>query len=282
MKSKLSRLAACCLLAACGPKPATSPPEPSPAADPAPTPVAAAAPATIPAADAPAEVLLFDFRARAISPAAAPPPAPTVSPAEASAVNAAIGGKVKLDRAKCGRDKGGTFQRILERREGAFTAPKAEETLYLVVTEFCAPATRELSDAHHAVIFAKGVAVATFSGATMGDDKSDAFYGDTILTALDLDQDGIQELLTSTAGVGQGVVVELARLYSFKDRKLALLRHFNEVFTDGCASGMEEANIEAHVLSHTPAATLALDVRRFTARCAASGKYVLSDFSPAP
>lgn len=280
MKSKLSRLAACCLLAACGPKPATSPPEPSPAA--APAPVATAAPATTPAADAPAEALLFDFRTRALSPAAAPPPAPTISPAEASAVNAAIGGKAKLDRAKCGQGKGGTFQRILERREGAFTAPKAEETLYLVVTEFCAPATRELRDAQHAVIFAKGVAVATFSGATMGDDKSDAFHGDTILTALDLDQDGVQELLTSTAGVGQGVVVELARLYSFKDRKLALLRHFNEVFTDGCASGMEEANVEAHVLSHTPAATLTLDVRRFTARCAAGGKYVLSDFSPAP
>jgi hypothetical protein len=292
MTSKLSRLATCCLLVACGAEPVTSPPAPTPTpvaatvptptptpvAVPTPTAVAAAAPAAM-LADSSAEGLLFDFRTRALSRAPAPP-APTISPAEASAVNAAIGGKVKLDKAQCGEGNSGSFQRILERRQGAFTAPNAEETLYLVITEFCEPALREAQDNHFAVIFADGVAVAAFSGEVMGDAKSDSFWGEKILAALDLDQDGIVELLTSTNGDGQGIFVERARLYSFKARKLALLQDFLDVYTDGCASDMEESNIEAHVLSHTPAATVS--VRRFTASCVKSGKYVLSDFSPAP
>lgn len=283
------------LLTACGqrpekkaPPPATAP-APTPASAPTSTPAvaSASAPATV-AASAPAEQPLFDFRTRAVATSPTAPPSERPSASEEEAVHAALrkilgeGKALQRSEALCGREEGSeeTYPIIRDSREGAFTAPGAKETLYLVEVYRCDPEESDEAESHHAVLLSGGAPVGVFSGQVVSDGEPGGFYGDALLATFDADQNGTVEILTSTGGMEQGVQFELARVYHFVGNKLTTVKEFQETFTDACDSGLDDHAIEASIVYYTPGPKPVYTAKIFDAPC--KDKLTLSDFRPRP
>jgi len=109
---------------------------------------------------------------------------------------------------------------------GSFTAPGQSQTLYVISVSEC--------NASHADNFGTK-RVAIFNGQQLVADL-DVDFKETIERKTDLNSDGIDELLMSSGDTHQGVVEEMAALYSFQNGRLRTVEDFGLVLEDSCAS----------------------------------------------
>src|SRR5215213_9591999 len=122
------------------------------------------------------------------------------------------------------RKAGQIVPSIFESTTGSFTALGQTQTLYVISVSEC--------NASHADNFGTK-RVAIFSGQQLVADL-DVDFKSSIARKTDLNSDGIDELLMVTSDVHQGVVDELAALFSFKNGRLQVIQDFGSVIQDEC------------------------------------------------
>jgi hypothetical protein len=127
---------------------------------------------------------------------------------------------------------------ISDMATGSFTAAGQSQTLYVISVSEC--------NASHADAFGTK-RVAIFSGQQLVADL-DADFKHSIARKTDLNSDGIDELLMSSADQHQGVVEELATLVSFQNGRRRVVHDFGLVTEDSCASMMPGSSSKASVL----------------------------------
>lgn len=143
---------------------------------------------------------------------------------------------------------------------GSFTAAGQQQTLYVVSVSEC--------NASHADAFGTK-RVAIFSGQRLVADVDANFKGD-IEIKTDLNSDGIDELLMSSADQHQGTIEEMATLVTFQNGRLNVVHDFSIVVEDSCASLMPSSASKASVLYMTvdaPGTMPKLTVENYRAGC---------------
>src|SRR5262249_35191041 len=73
-------------------------------------------------------------------------------------------------------------------------------------------------------------------------------FRSSIVKKLDLNLDGIEELLMTSGDVAQGTLVEMASLLSFENGRVKVLEDFGTVTEDSCASGFPGSSTKASVI----------------------------------
>ena len=121
---------------------------------------------------------------------------------------------------------------------GSFTAAGQSQTLYVISVCEC--------NASHADNFGTKRA-AIFSGQQLVADI-DVDFKQSIQRKTDLNSDGIDELLMTSGDTHQGVVEEMAALFSFQNGRRQLVHDFGMVTEDSCASLMPGSARKAAVL----------------------------------
>jgi len=127
---------------------------------------------------------------------------------------------------------------IADSETGSFTAPGQVQTLYLIDVSEC--------NASHADNFGTK-RVVIFSGQQLVADV-DADFAKAIIRKTDLDSDGVNELLMTTADMAQGTLIEMGTMVSFQNGKRNLIQDFGTVVEDSCASGFPGSTSNASVL----------------------------------
>jgi hypothetical protein len=136
------------------------------------------------------------------------------------------------------RKAGQIVPSIADMTTGSFTAAGQSQTLYVISVSEC--------NASHADMFGTK-RVAIFSGQQLVADL-DVNFKDDIVRKTDLNSDGIDELLMSTADMHQGVVDEVSALLSFQNGRLRVVHDFGPVVEDECASERPGSVSKASVL----------------------------------
>jgi hypothetical protein len=144
------------------------------------------------------------------------------------------------DFLKAARNAGQIAPSIIDSATGSFTAPGQLQTAYLISVSECG--------ASHADNFGSD-RVAIFNGQQLVADF-DADFKSSFLRKLDLDGDGIEELLMSSGYMNQGILTESAALVNFKAGKWNVIEDFGPVNEDACASGFPGASIKTSVISY--------------------------------
>lgn len=191
--------------------------------------------------------LLFDFRVdRATSP-------PKISLATRRTVLSKVFRKYLTDPGKCNpqfdasdgadplaaaRKAGQIVPSIEDMATGSFTAARQTQTLYVISVSEC--------NASHADNFGTK-RVAIFSGQQLIADL-DVDFKSSIARKTDLNSDGIDELLMTSADMHQGIVDEMAALFSFQNGRLRVIHDFGPVVEDSCASLIPGSSSKASVL----------------------------------
>lgn len=121
---------------------------------------------------------------------------------------------------------------------GSFTAAGQTQTAYVISVSEC--------NASHADNFGT-TRVAIFSGQQLVADVDNDFMG-IIIRKLDLDGNGIDELLMNSSYMGQGTLTEMAVLVSFENGRRRVLNDFGTVVEDSCASESPGSDSKAAVL----------------------------------
>jgi hypothetical protein len=121
---------------------------------------------------------------------------------------------------------------------GSFTAAGQSQTLYVISVSEC--------NASHADNFGTK-RVAIFSGQQLVADL-DVNFNQNIERKTDLNSDGIDELLMTGSDIHQGVVEELATLFSFQNGRVQAVHDFGFVVEDSCASLMPGSAAKVSVL----------------------------------
>lgn len=191
-----------------------------------------------------ADGLLWDAR----NPQAVPPGVQTSVPAaEAKRVVAAIGRRGVVDPEDCA--DGLVVYAVRAKATGAFTAKGAAETAYVVEGRQCDEGAGGIFAATHLLVFRGDTVVARAEGPNMLlQAESDAdFHGASIRGLADVDGDGVTEILAGSSGFGQGIVEEMARLYSVKNGRLRRLRSLESAYEDTCGSALANKRIAARV-----------------------------------
>ena len=143
---------------------------------------------------------------------------------------------------------------------GSFTAAGQTQTLYVVWVSEC--------NASHADAFGTK-RVAIFSGQQLVADVDANFKGHIQLKT-DLNSDGVDELLMSSADQHQGTIEEMASLVSFQNGRLRELHDFGLVIEDSCASLMPGSASKASVLYmevNAPSGMPTLTTENYQAGC---------------
>jgi hypothetical protein len=151
---------------------------------------------------------------------------------DASRCNPNFNGNGADDFLKAARNAGQMAPSIIESVTGSFTAGGLTQTAYLISVSECG--------ASHADNFGSD-RVAIFNGPQLVADF-DADFKSSFLQKLDLDGDGIEELLMSSAYTNQGTTTASAALVNFKGGKWNVLEDFGQVSEDACASGFPGGN----------------------------------------
>src|SRR5215207_11642038 len=136
------------------------------------------------------------------------------------------------------RKSGQIVPSVIDSVTGSFTAPKQWQTLYVISVSEC--------NASHADNFGT-TRVVIFSGRQLVADV-DADFAKTIVRKMDLNSDGVDELLMTTGDVAQGTLIEMATLVSFQNGRRNLIEDFGAVVNDSCASGFPGSQAEASAL----------------------------------
>lgn len=197
--------------------------------------------------------ILFDFRNERMSPPL------KISPATEKYVISKVFRRYLTDENKCNPDfdssgsddrlaaarrAGQIVPSILDMETGSFTGPLKQETLYVISVSECY--------ASHAENFGTK-RVAIFSGQQLVAEM-DVDFKSGIVKKTDLNGDGIDELLMTTGDMNQGVLIELAALVSFQNRRFRAIEEFGTVMEDSCASGFPGSSAKASVISISEAA----------------------------
>lgn len=143
------------------------------------------------------------------------------------------------DHLAAARRAGQMVPSVVEMVNGSFTAPGQTETAYVIYVNEC--------NASHADNFGSK-RVAIFSGQKLIADV-DAIFNSSVVRKVDLDSDGVEELLMTGGDMNQGTVVELASLVEFRNGRMRVIEEFGTVVEDSCASGMPGSSSRASVLS---------------------------------
>jgi hypothetical protein len=226
----------------------------------------------------PDDTLLWDARRQDDYPANVAR-SPRLPAAEERRVLSQIAKPFLTDTKKC-RD-GQVVYGVNARVRGAFTGPGARETAYLVEGRRCESEVDLPFDSTHLLVFRDGVLVARAKGPSMIDhaEEDGEFHGTEIRAVADVDGDGVSEILALSGGFGQGIVEQVARLYSVKGGQVRKLRTFESVYVDDCNSSLEVRQVAAHVLRYAASGTIL--VESWVASCREAGEPALSDFERA-
>ena len=146
------------------------------------------------------------------------------------------------DYLKAARNAGQIVPVIVDSVSGSFTAAGQAQTLYVISVGEC--------NASHADNFGTK-RVAIFSGQQLVADL-DVDFRNTIEKKLDLNLDGIDELLMTSGDMEQGTLIEMASLLSFEKGRLKVLEDFGTVTEDSCASGFPGSSAKGSVLWFAP------------------------------
>lgn len=122
---------------------------------------------------------------------------------------------------------------------GSFTAPGKTETAYVIFVAECNASHADNFGTKRVAIFSSERLIANV----------DADFMRNFVRKMDLDGDGINELLMTGGDMNQGTVVELAALVDFKDGKRRVIQDFGTVLENSCASGFPGSAVKASVVS---------------------------------
>jgi hypothetical protein len=196
----------------------------------------------------PAKQILVDFRAdrRSVP--------PKISAATERRVLSKVFRKYLTDENRCNpeldtssgadplaaaRRAGQIVPSILDMANGSFTGPLKQETLYVISVSEC--------NASHADNFGTK-RVAIFSGRQLIADM-DVDFKNSIVRKIDLDGDGVDELLMTGGDMNQGILIEIAALLGFQNGRLRTIQDLGTVTEDACASGIPGSSSKASVIS---------------------------------
>ncbi|MEP6636660.1 MAG: hypothetical protein ABJB97_08025, partial [Acidobacteriota bacterium] len=122
---------------------------------------------------------------------------------------------------------------------GSFTAAGQAQTAYVIAVSEC--------NASHADNFGTN-RVAIFAGQQLVADL-DVDFKSSIERKIDLDGDGIDELLMTSGDMHQGILTEVAALLDFSNGRLRVIEDLGTVTEDSCASEMPGSSSKASVVS---------------------------------
>jgi hypothetical protein len=142
------------------------------------------------------------------------------------------------DYLSAARKAGQFVPSIVDFAFGSLTAAGKTEFAYLISVGECNASHADNYGSKRIAIFSGQELVANF----------DVNFNSSILRKTDLNGDGINELLLSTADMAQGTLVETAALYSFEKGKASVIEDFGQVTEDSCASGMPGSETKAVVV----------------------------------
>lgn len=148
------------------------------------------------------------------------------------------------DYLKAARNAGQIVPAIVDSVNGSFTASGQAQTLYVISVSEC--------NASHADNFGTK-RVAIFNGQQLVADL-DVDFRNYIVKKLDLNLDGMDELLMTSGDMAQGTLIEMASLLSFENGRLKVLEDFGTVTEDSCASGFPGSTAKASVIWFAPVA----------------------------
>lgn len=146
------------------------------------------------------------------------------------------------DYLKAARNAGQIAPSIVDSVNGSFTTAGQTQTLYVISVNEC--------NASHADNFGTK-RVAIFAGQQLIADL-DVDFRSSIVKKLDLNLDGIDELLMTSGDMAQGTLVEMAGLLSFENGRLKVIEDFGTVNEDSCASGFPGSSAKAAVIWFAP------------------------------
>jgi hypothetical protein len=146
------------------------------------------------------------------------------------------------DYLKAARGAGQIVPSIVDSANGSFTAASQSQTLYVISVSEC--------NASHADNFGTK-RVAIFNGPQLVADV-DVDFRNSIVKKLDLNLDGIDELLMTSGDMAQGTLTEMASLLSFENGRVKVLEDFGTVNEDSCASGFPGSTAKASVIWFAP------------------------------
>lgn len=126
-------------------------------------------------------------------------------------------------------------------KEGSFGGPGQKETAYLVHVGECNGTHADGFGSKRLVVLNQGRVVANLE-----------VPFEHLETTRDVDGDGVDELLLSGGGMGQGLLVLHAQLANVKPDRLLPRRAFDEVLTDGCGSSLGGNEASGSRISYVP------------------------------
>ena len=127
---------------------------------------------------------------------------------------------------------------------GSFTAAGQSQTAYVISVNECNATHADNFGSKRVAIFAGQQLVAEF----------DTNFKRTIERQIDLNGDGIDELLMSGGDMGQGTLMQVAALVSFQNGRLRVIEDFLTVVEDDCATLRPGSTRKASVLYFSTAA----------------------------
>jgi hypothetical protein len=136
------------------------------------------------------------------------------------------------------RKAGQIVPSILDVINGSFTAAGQTQTAYLISVSEC--------NASHADNFGTK-RMAIFSGQQLVADV-DVDFNSSIIRKIDLNSDGIDELLMTGGDMHQGEAVEMASLITLQNSRFRVIHDFGTVMNDDCAAVRPSSSVKASVL----------------------------------
>ena len=127
---------------------------------------------------------------------------------------------------------------------GSFTAPGQTQTLYVISVSECNASHADAFGTKRAAIFSGQQLVAEF----------DVQFKNSVARKIDLNNDGVDELLMVSGDMHQGTLNEMATLFSFQNGRPRVIEDFGVVVEDSCASGFPGSSSKASVLYMSDAA----------------------------
>lgn len=143
------------------------------------------------------------------------------------------------DRLAAARKAGQIVPSFVDMASGSFTAAGQVQTIYVISVGEC--------NASHAENYGTN-RVAIFSGQQLIADL-DADFRSSIVRKVDLNNDGVDELLMTGGDMNQGIAVETAALLDFRNGRLRVIEDFGTVSEDSCGSEMPGSTAKASVIS---------------------------------
>ncbi|HKO96340.1 MAG TPA: hypothetical protein VJU86_05080 [Pyrinomonadaceae bacterium] len=145
----------------------------------------------------------------------------------------------ETDPLKGARDAGQIVPSIVDMATGSFTAAGKRETAYVISVSECNASHADNFGSKRVAIFASQELVADV----------DADFRSSIVRKIDLNGDGINELLMASSDMSQGTLTEMAALVDFQNGRMRVIDDLGTVSEDSCASELPGSTSRASVIS---------------------------------